>query len=332
LRLPVNLTANGLPAVLGMPNASVPNVIDPARVPTAEFPNRFPGGDAIIFTPAGGQLFPTVNVLLEGEISPGIQPSYLLPAGTLLRVIETGIPSIPLLQNGQVGSTFLIYDQGYGADHHTDVWGTEAKLILDIGPNHNGLTINPLVGFRYMSFDEQFRQVGLSTIPALTVSQSNSVLVTPEPLRASVVDSKAENDLFGLQVGASAEYNNKWITLGAEPRVSLGVNHYEAEVNTSQLRSVFDPNVTTRESETTFAPVFDTSFYGQVHLTPYFSLHASYNYTYLFQVSRPVDNILYNDNGPTAPPGVVVDAETNDMHIQGISLGGEFRFRDLKFR
>ena len=79
-------------------------------------------------------------------------------------------------------------------------------------------------------------------------------------------------------------------------------------------------------------PVFDVSMYGKVHVTPHFSLHAGYNFTYLFRVTRPADNIYYNDNGPNAAPGVVVDADTQDAHIQGLTIGGEFRFRDLKFR
>jgi hypothetical protein len=67
-------------------------------------------------------------------------------------------------------------------------------------------------------------------------------------------------------------------------------------------------------------------------VNPYFSLYAGYNFTYLFRVTRPHDNIYYNDNGPNAPPGVVVNADTQDMHIQGLNVGGEIRFRDLKFR
>lgn len=307
----------------------MPNVIDPSRNPIPQLPDRFPGGDAIIIVPAGSLIVPGVSQLLADTLSPG---GITLPAGTVLRTTETGFPVMPLTTNGQIGTAFLIYNGGYGADYHSEVWGTEAKLVLDIGPNHNGFTLNPLVGFRYMSFDEQFRQVGISNLNVLNLDPIQTVFIAPEPTRASVIDSKTQNNLYGVQIGASAEYNHKYVTLGVEPRISMGVNTYETEVTTNQLRSILDPNVTTRDDDTTFAPIFDVAMYGQVHLTPYFSLHASYNFTYLFSITRPADNIVYNDNGPLAPPGVVVDADTQDAHIQGLTVGGEFRFRDLKFR
>ena len=327
-----------------------------SRNPVPQFPNRFPGGPATIFVrdptldgdptnpnlgldPNTGLLAPipvgTPNFIVPGSILlPDVfSPAGItLPAGTVLRTNETGFAAMPLLTTGQIGTSFLIFDGGYAADYHSEIWGSEAKLIFDIGPNANGFTLNPLVGFRYMSFDEQFRQVGLSSFSVLSLNLNSAVVVFPEPLRAAEIDSKVQNDLYGLQIGASAEYNNKYVTLGVDPRISFGVNHYEAEVTTNQLRSVFDPRVTTRQDDTTFAPVFDVSMYGQVHLTPNFSLHAGYNFTYLFRVTRPAENIVYNDNGPFAPPGVVVDSKTQDAHIQGLTVGGEFRFRDLKFR
>lgn len=329
-------------APLVSPLFPIPNVVDPSRNPipgSPPFDQRFPGGDAIILvTPpgSGGPLdtqprfiAPGVTTLLADVLSPN---GITLPAGTVLRTNETGFAAMPLLNNGAVDTTFLIFDGGYNADYRSNVWGSQAKLILDIGPDHNGMTLKPLIGFRYMSVDEQFRQVGLSTLNVLQLNPVLPVFVFPEPLRASVIDSKVENNLYGLQVGTSVEYNHKYFSLGVEPKISLGVNNYEASVTTSQLRSVFDPTVTTEDDALIFAPVFDVAMYGQVHLTPYFSLHAGYNFTYLFRVTRPAENIVYNDNGPNAPPGVVVDSETQDMHIQGLTIGGEFRFRDLKFR
>lgn len=308
---------------------AMPNVIDPSRNPIGQFPNRFPGGDAEIIVPPGSFIVEDVTRLLADTISPG---GITLPAGTVLRTRETGIPVIPLLTNGQTGNAFLIYDGGYGANYHSDIWGTEAKLILDVGPENNGFSLKPLVGFRYMRLDEQFRQVGLSSLNVLNLDPIQTTFVVPEPTRASIIDSQVHNNLYGMQVGTSAEYNHKWISLGVEPRISMGLNSYEAEVTTNNLRSVLDPRRTTVDEETKFAPVFDVSMYGQVHLTPYFSLHAGYNFTYLFRVTRPAGNIEYNDNGPTAPPGVVVDSDTEDLHIEGLTIGGEFRFRDLKFR
>lgn len=342
-RVGIDPPTNGTPISPLMALANVQELIPRQGTNINEGPDPLtPGGDTIIrITGAGttASIFDTINTartitggsttLLPDVLSPG---GITLPAGTLLRTNETGIPVMPLLSNGQVGTDFLIFNGGYGADYDSNVWGTDAKLILDIGPNHNGMKLNPLVGFRYMSVDERFRQVGVSTVGLLRLDRVGAAEAVFEAPRAAIIDSEVQNNLYGLQVGASAEYNNEYFSLGVEPKVSMGVNQYKASVTTRQLRSINDPEVTTRDDSFTFAPVFDVNLYGQVHVTPYFTLHAGYNFTYLFQVTRPAENIVYNDNGPTALPGVVVDAETQDMHIQGLTIGGEFRFRDLKFR
>lgn len=319
---------------------TVPVGVDTVTFPIGTLPVGIPLTPNLIFNPEPIVVVPPVT-----EVFVTI-PGDIIAPGTTILTANTSAVAIPLLQNGQPGLSALVYDVAYGASYNSEIWGAEAKLVLDIGPNHNGLTLNPLVGFRYMGFDEEFQQAGISSLANNVLRNGNTLFVsnTPTflpinqpgvlrgPLFLSTINSEVENTLYGLQVGTRTEFNHKRFALGIEPRVSLGVNNYEAEVTTRNLRSPADGEVRTADDDLIFAPVFDVSMYGKVHVTPYFSLHAGYNFTYLFRVTRPHDNISYNDNGPTAPPGVVLDADTQDMHIQGLTVGGEFRFRDLKFR
>ncbi len=313
-----------------------------------------PSIQAVVF-PFGAETVDLIdpNLLFVPEIPLGnpeifaTLPFDQIAPGTIFNVTNRTANIIPLTQNGAPALTALVFDVGYEADYDSKLWGTEAKLMFEYGPNFNSVSIRPLVGFRYMSFDERFRQVGFSSFTSNIIRGERTAytvdnplfdpigptqILRPGPVRASIIDSETENTLFGVQAGTRIEYEHKWFTLGVEPKISLGLNSYEAQVTTINLRNASDGVVRTSDDDLTFAPVFDVAMYGKVHLTPYFSLHAGYNFTYLFQVTRPVDNIVYNDNGPNAPPGVVLDTETVDMHIQGLTIGGEFRFRDLKLR
>ncbi len=316
---------------------TVPAAVGALNFPVGTIPINIPLTPLQIFLPP---LVPGAPITLPTILGDVLAPNLVFSASSSNAV------AIPLLQNGQPSLTALVYDVSYSASSHNEIWGTEAKLVLDIGPNHNGMTINPLVGFRYMSFDEQFKQTGVSSLGSNILRNGGTLFVGTDPLFlpvnqpgvlrgplfTSTIDSEVQNTLYGLQVGSRTEYNHKWFTLGVEPKVSLGVNNYEAEVTTRNLRSASDGLVRTQEDDLIFAPVFDVAMYGRLHVNPHFSLHAGYNFTYLFRVTRPHDNIYYNDNGPFSAPGVVVNPETQDMHIQGLTVGGEFRFRDLKFR
>ena len=337
---------NEIPGVTTVGTFTVQNdtfFVVPPTVPALSFPF---GVDTVPLAPPNVVFIPPAMFPGNPETI-GTLPFDLVAPGVIFNVLNTTASAIPLTQNGAPGLTALLFDVSYDAAYDSEIWGTEAKLFFEWGPNFNGMSIRPLVGFRYMSFDERFRQVGFSSLASNIVRTEGRLYTVADPafaplgvtqvtqrgpIRASIIDSETENTLFGLQVGTRVEYDHKWFSLGVEPRISLGLNDYEAQVTTINLRNATDGVFVTSEDDLTFAPVFDVSLYGKLHVTPYFSLHAGYNFTYLFQVTRPVDNVVYNDNGPAAPPGVVVDAETVDMHIQGLSIGGEFRFRDLKLR
>jgi hypothetical protein len=136
-------------------------------------------------------------------------PGDIIVGGVVFDAATSNAVAVPLLQNGRPSLTTLIYDVAYSASYHNETWGTEAKLVLDYGPDQYGVTIKPLVGFRYMSFDEQFQQTGVSSLGSAILRNSNILFVsnTPTflpvnqqgvlrgPLFASVIESEVQNTL-----------------------------------------------------------------------------------------------------------------------------------------
>lgn len=233
------------------------------------------------------------------------------------------VPAVTLLENGQPSNITLLYNEGLTISYESEIWGTEAVFVGDQFPfelaaPERGITARPIIGFRYLDVDERLLHVG----------GFRDRLVPGAPLLVSTIDSDADNDLYGGILGARLQFDHRWFTLGVEPRVTLGANNYTARVTTSQLRGFFDPTITTVEEETIFSPVLDLTAYARLHLHENFSLHVAYNALWMARVTRPHENIFFNDPGTTLlPPGVVVDAEIGELMLEGLSLGGEFRFR-----
>ncbi len=130
-----------------------------------------------------------------------------------------------------------------------------------------------------------------------------------------------------IQVGARLELVHRWFTVGVEPKIGLNFNSYRARVSTDNLRQAADPRVETEEDGTIFSPVAELRAYLRVNVTKNFSVFGGYDWFYMSNVTRPYDNIYYNDNGLAQPPGIVVDTKHRDLMIHGLMVGGELHFR-----
>ena len=233
------------------------------------------------------------------------------------------VPAVTLLENGQPSNITLLYNEGLTISYESEIWGAEAvfvgeKFPFELAAPERGITARPIVGFRYLDVEERLLHVG-----------GFRDQITPgAPLLISTIDSDTSNELYGGILGARLQFDHRWFTLGVEPRVTLGANNYTARVTTSQLRGFFDPTITTVEDDTIFSPVLDCTAYARLHLHENFSVHVAYNVLWMARVTRPHDNIVFNDPGTTLlPPGVVVDADIGELMLEGLSLGGEIRFR-----
>lgn len=233
------------------------------------------------------------------------------------------VPALTLLEDGQPSNITLLYNQGLTISYQSEIWGAEGVFVgnafpFELAAPERGITMKPIIGFRYLDVEERLLHVG----------GFRSTIMPRQPTLVSTIDSETDNNLYGGILGARLQFEHRWFTLGVEPRATLGVNDYSARVTTHQLRGFFDPTVTTVEEDTIFSPVLDCTAYARLHLRENFSVHVAYNVLWMARVTRPHENIVFNDPGTTLlPPGVVVDADIGELMLEGLSLGGEIRFR-----
>ncbi len=217
--------------------------------------------------------------------------------------------------NGQPSNNLFLYDSSFEISQSTQMYGAEANWIAN-SPYEMGFVVRPLAGFRYINFRERLLQRG-------TFDQQGLLF----PALVSDINSNVDNRIYAPQLGMRFEWVDQWFTFGFEPKVAFGVNQFEASVRTDRLRSAGDPTVITSANGNHFAPVGDFSVYSKIHLRDNFSLFVSYQVMVASGISRPADNIFYNDNGSTQPAGIVVDPSFKSMVWQGLTVGGEVKFR-----
>jgi hypothetical protein len=267
--------------------------------------------------------FGTVETMVWGtENSTSRVNTSLLPATDPTQLTE--VIATSLLTNGVPGSSLLIYDQSFKAFYSTEIFSAESNLYYNWRNPQLGLRILPVAGFRFVDYDEALVQRGVYD----NSSGLNPGGVLIDPI-VHQIESDVDNDLYALQAGVRTEFVHQRFTLGCEPKVALGLNHYEATVSTFDLRdSPYDPIVDDGitknvESQNILAPYFDLSLFAKVHLSQSFHLRVAWNYTMFTNMSRADDNIFYNDNGIANPPAITARGEEEFLGVSTFSVGGE---------
>jgi hypothetical protein len=297
---PFQATIAGQPATVQVPTTSalrfrnLQGIRGTIGLPTSL--GTFEGNYFAFSSSINGQI---LNVPPQDPLAPQLQIQYA--TSTLL--------------NGQPSNNLFLYDSSFEVSQQTQMMGAEANWIAN-SLYETGFVARPLAGFRYIDFKEGLLQRG-------TFDQEG--LLNP-PL-VSDIRSNAVNRIYAPQIGMRFEWVDHWFTLGFEPKVAFGVNQYDATVRTDRLRSAGDPTVITKANGTQFAPVGDFAVYGKIHLRDNLSVFVSYQVMVASGISRPGDNILYNDNGSTQPAAIVADPHSRNMVWQGLTVGGEVKFR-----
>jgi hypothetical protein len=239
----------------------------------------------------------------------GVEPANVLAPETQIQFATS------TLINGQPSNNVFLYDSSFSMVQNTKMLGAEVNWVAK-SSYEEGFVTRPMLGFRYIDFHETLNQVGV-------FNQQGQL----DPPLVSFIDSDARNRVYAPQLGLRLEMVHRWLTIGFEPKVAFGVNNYKASVGTFHLRSPGDPAVNTAESGSHFAPIGDFSVYGKLNLRDNLSVFGGYQIMIANGISRPANNIFYNDNGSSNPAAIVADASFQRMIWQGFSVGAEWRFR-----
>lgn len=221
----------------------------------------------------------------------------------------------------------------YSAFLKTSVWGSEANFIGETWDPGSPISFRPFAGFRYLYFAEDFRQSGLYTD---VVVDPNTNAVTESNINRRI-DATTINNLYGPQIGFRSELTSRWLTIGAQPKVMMGLNTYKANLQTENILRDTDVDQFLSQNESTFGVIGDLEAYTRLHLTEYISLHVGYNLMWAGMLTRPYDNIVYNANTVQIPNGdgtvtnrydsdFKLDVKYSGALLQGFNVGGEIHY------
>ena len=240
------------------------------------------------------------------SVDPALNTDFNVPFLTV-------IPAVTLTVNGAPSDTqMILFDDGYNAELTSSMWGTQANWIANPVTPNNTLAVSPVLGLRYVKFEEALKISGTDVFTA----------TNPH------ITSKSNNNFVGPQVGLRATLASKWLSLALEPKLMLGINRHQDSVRTSQIFDVTNPNTLSTNEDTDFAPAFNIPATAKLHLSQNFSLFAGYELLWLSNASRATEQIVY-DSGPLAtdPSQIRLKKHREQVYAHGFMVGGEFRFR-----
>lgn len=232
--------------------------------------------------------------------------------GTLLR------PNIvtPLRTSGAVTSSgalnAIIYDDSYAAAIETQLWGSEVMFLQDYYLPNEPFNWQWLGGFRYVSMEENFVQVGSFT--------DGGTLAVSEVVTSG---GNTHNNMYGPEFGGRASLRSKFVTFTATPRIAFALNDHTSTVNGSVVGAT-PSTIRVQEESIDFTPIVELNLKLQFHLTPHFTVFGGYDLFYAGQVSRPADNIVYDStpNGAGFDPTLGQNVILEDFLGKGLSIGG----------
>lgn len=233
--------------------------------------------------------------------------------------------AIPLLTDGVVTdagtANFLIFDDSFSATLENSMWGGEVTLLSDpYLPGGEGAAWQWLGGFRYLQFEEEFSLAGTFNNGGAGAGVTTRI------------GGSTSNNMYGPEVGARASLNHRWFSLSATPRVAFALNDYNSQTTAGPLISAADPTTTSKNGDVDFTPIVQLGLQGEIYLTPHFSVFGGYGFLWMYRVTRPHQNIVYDSQIPVAggagTPVPVITHKTDfePLYTKGLSFGFVFRY------
>ena len=185
-------------------------------------------------------------------------------------------PSVGLtIDNDPFNTAIARFENAYALEYETEMWGTGGRVYFDHLAAPEGFGMRPLVGARYLMFNQNLYQRGLN----------------------QELSTTAHNNVFGPEIGLEAELRHKWFTLGIRPTVTAGLNLDQVRTRSENLFGPNDGTLVRTKHYADFSPVVDVAAYLRVPLGETFKLSVGYELLYLGSVARPNESTIYDSYG-----------------------------------
>ncbi len=221
------------------------------------------------------------------------------------------LPGNTFLSNGTPSTFFFGYDNGASVSMSTRLWGTSILLIKQYGPPGEGFKLQPLGGIKYFALRDKLNQDG---------DYTSGVNIAHSSIEADTI-----NHSIGLTAGLRAEFVHRWITLGIEPKVTIGGGWNRTRVNAQNVLSIADPLVSTSVDGFAFTPILELGAYARVHPTENITISVGFDYMAIANMSRAYNSLRFdNVNGV----GVVTARDRSLMFdARGFNFSVEWMYR-----
>jgi hypothetical protein len=230
--------------------------------------------------------------------------------------VRTFIGATTLLLNGAPSNTSMIlYSESYAARQQTSFFGTEGNWIFNPFVPNIGMTVSPILGFRYIRVNDTLHISGVDH-PTSTTTLNHDI------------SSRDLNDIFGPQIGLKFASTVGRFDFGAETKFVIGLNRVRSTVTTSQIYSATENDRSDEDSRTRFCPIFDLSLSARYHFTDHLSAYIGYDLLVGSGFYRAYDTIDYNSPTSTSNPALIgFRPNPSNFVAHGLSVGGELTFR-----
>ena len=236
-------------------------------------------------------------------------------------------PAIPLTQNGLPSDVdYILFDQGMDVRVRSNLQGTDAKIVFGAVTPNVAVEVAPMIGFNYIHFENR-----------VLIRGSDSVTVTDH-----IIDSRANNNIFGPEIGLRMESRSKWMTLGFEPKFTFGINRMGNKVGTHQIYSsafvtdpitglptptLVEPDRLTKDGLTRFSPVIELGTYARFNLSENLNFSIGYQFMATTNMSLAEQNIVWDAPlNLNDPPRIGLTQKRDEFWMQGINVGLQWQF------
>ncbi|MEZ6056368.1 MAG: BBP7 family outer membrane beta-barrel protein [Planctomycetaceae bacterium] len=238
-----------------------------------------------------------------------------IPAVTLL-LEGQGAFALENAPNALVLAPMILFDTSFKAEYQTRLMGAGVDFIGDAWTPNAAVEMRSVFGVKYTRLGE-----------SLTISGVDQFTDTdPTNDTTHFIRSESLNHIFGPSIGFRAQTQIKNLTLGVTPKFILGFNRHEDSVQTRQIFDAAEAQTFNQRNHSEIAPMFELQAFASLQMSDNFRLRAGYDLNAVSGISRPDQNINYNDSNLVGNPTIIglKSGNLKALVFQGFSVSAEW--------